>query len=134
MSDLDLIQLATPGFFAAMGLEKVVLDRQSAEGKTDAIGFETRDSIASLVMGTASLYMPLALNALLAPVMPGKGKHRKVLLGTAVGAAAFCCFICSAASAATGRTSSATTVVLLLGVQLPWSMRTVLGSLAAVRS
>ena len=88
MSDLDLIQLATPGFFAAMGLEKVVLDRQSAEGKTDAIGFETRDSIASLVMGTASLYMPLALNALLAPVMPGKGKYRKVLLGTAVGAAA----------------------------------------------
>jgi hypothetical protein len=53
---------------------------------------------------------------------------------TAVGAAAFCCFICSAASAATGRTSSATTVVLVLGVQLPWSMRTVLGSLAAVRS
>jgi sterol desaturase/sphingolipid hydroxylase (fatty acid hydroxylase superfamily) len=32
--------------------------------------------------------MPLALNALLAPVTPGKGKYRKVLLGTAVGAAA----------------------------------------------
>jgi sterol desaturase/sphingolipid hydroxylase (fatty acid hydroxylase superfamily) len=39
-------------------------------------------------MGTASLYVPIALNALLAPVGPGKGKYRKVLVGTAVGAAA----------------------------------------------
>ena len=88
MSEIDLIQIATPGFFAAMGLEKVALDRQAAAGNDTAIGFEKRDSIASLVMGTASLYMPLALNALLAPVGPGKGKYRKVLVGTAVGAAA----------------------------------------------
>lgn len=88
MSEIDLIQLATPGFFAAMGVEKVVLDRQAAAGNDTAIGFEKRDSIASLVMGTASLYVPLALNALLSPVSPGKGKYRKVLVGTAVGAAA----------------------------------------------
>ena len=88
MSEIDLIQIATPGFFAAMGLEKVALDRQAAAGNDTAIGFEKRDSIASLVMGTASLYMPIALNALLAPVGPGKGKYRKVLVGTAVGAAA----------------------------------------------
>ena len=88
MSEIDLIQLATPGFFAAMGVEKLVLDRQAAAGNDTAIGFEKRDSIASLVMGTASLYVPLALNALLSPVSPGKGKYRKVLVGTAVGAAA----------------------------------------------
>lgn len=88
MSEIDLIQLATPGFFAAMGLEKVALDRQAAAGNSSAIGFEKNDSIASLVMGTASLYVPLALNALLSPVAPGKGKYRRVLVGTAVGAAA----------------------------------------------
>lgn len=88
MSEIDLIQLATPGFFAAMGLEKIALDRQAAAGNTSAIGFEKRDSIASLVMGTASLYVPFALNALLSPVAPGKGKYRKVLVGAAVGAAA----------------------------------------------
>ena len=74
MSEIDLIQIATPGFFAAMGLEKVALDRQAAAGNDTAIGFEKRDSIASLVMGTASLYVPIALNALLAPVGSGKGK------------------------------------------------------------
>lgn len=87
MSEVDLIQLATPGFFAAIGLEKIVLDRQAAAGNNTAIGFEKRDSIASLVMGTASLSVPLALNALLSPVAPGKGKYRKVLLGTALSAA-----------------------------------------------
>ena len=88
MSEIDLIQIATPGFFAAMGLEKVALDRQAAAGNDTPIGFEKRDSIASLVMGTASLYVPLALNALLSPIAPGKGKYRKALVGTAVGAAA----------------------------------------------
>ena len=88
MSDIDLIQIATPGFFAAMGIEKFALDRQAAAGDDSAIGFERRDSIASLIMGTASLYVPLALNALLSPVAPGRGKYRKVLAGTAVGAAA----------------------------------------------
>ena len=88
MSDIDLIRLATPGFFAAIGVEKFALDRQATSGDHSAIGFERRDSLASLAMGTASLYMPLALNALLSPVAPGKGKYRKVLVGTAVGAAA----------------------------------------------
>ena len=71
MSEIDLIQIATPGFFAAMGVEKLVLDRQAAAGNDTAIGFEKRDSIASLVMGTASLFVPIALNALLGPVAPG---------------------------------------------------------------
>ena len=88
MSEIDLIQLATPGFFAAMGVEKFALDRQRAAGDDSAVGYERRDSIASLVMGTASLSVPIALNRLLAPVSPGKGRHRKVLIGTAIGAAA----------------------------------------------
>ena len=88
MSEIDLIQLATPGFFAAMGVEKIALDRQRAAGDDSALGFERRDSVASLVMGTASLYMPLVLNRVLSPVAPGKGRYRKVLVGTAIGAAA----------------------------------------------
>jgi sterol desaturase/sphingolipid hydroxylase (fatty acid hydroxylase superfamily) len=85
---IDLTQLATPGFFAAMGIEKAVLDRRAAQGDTSAIGYERRDTIASLVMGTASLLAPLALGRLLGPTTPGKGRYGKVLVAGALGAAA----------------------------------------------
>lgn len=89
---MNLIDLATPGFFAAMGIEHRVLSKRAAAGDTAAIGYERRDTIASLLMGTASLYAPIALNRALAPVQPGKGgrwsRGRLALVTTAVGAAA----------------------------------------------
>jgi sterol desaturase/sphingolipid hydroxylase (fatty acid hydroxylase superfamily) len=85
---IDLTQLATPGFFAAMGLEKVVLDRRAASGDTSAVGYERRDTRASLIMGTASLYAPMVLDRLLAPTTPGKGRYGKVLVVGVIGAAA----------------------------------------------
>jgi sterol desaturase/sphingolipid hydroxylase (fatty acid hydroxylase superfamily) len=85
---VDLTQIATPGFFAAMGIEKAVLDRRAAQGDDTAIGYERRDTIASLVMGTASLVAPIALGKLLAPTTPGRGKYGKVLVAGAIGAAA----------------------------------------------
>ena len=85
---MNLIDLATPGFFAAMGVERATLKRRTAAGDTSAIGYERSDTIASLLMGTASLYAPIALSRALSPVQPGKGRARVALVATAVGAAA----------------------------------------------
>ena len=52
---MNLIDLATPGFFAAMGIEHRVLAGRARAGDTSAVGYERRDTIASLLMGTASL-------------------------------------------------------------------------------
>ena len=85
---MNLIDLATPGFFAAMGIEHRVLSKRAAAGDTSAIGYERRDTVASLLMGTASLYAPIALARALAPVQPGRGRARVALVATALGAAA----------------------------------------------
>ena len=85
---VNLIDLATPGFFAAMGIEHRILERRAEAGDTSAVGYERRDTIASLLMGTASLYAPLALAKALAPVQPGRGRARIALVATALGAAA----------------------------------------------
>jgi sterol desaturase/sphingolipid hydroxylase (fatty acid hydroxylase superfamily) len=85
---VNLIDLATPGFFAAMGIEHRVLKKRAAAGDSTAVGYERKDTIASLLMGTASLYAPLAITRALAPIQPGKGKARIALVATALGAAA----------------------------------------------
>ncbi len=85
---MNLIDLATPGFFAAMGIEHRALKKRAADGDTTAIGYERKDTIASLLMGTASLYAPLALAKALKPIQPGKGRARVALVATALGAAA----------------------------------------------
>ena len=88
MAAPDLVTMAIPGFFAAMGLEKYVLDRRSAAGDERAIGYERNDTIASLAMGVGSLAVPLAIDRLLKPFTPGRGRlGRALVLGT-VGAAA----------------------------------------------
>jgi len=85
---MNLIDLATPGFFAAIGIEHRVLKKRAEAGDTTAVGYERKDTIASLLMGTASLYAPLALAKALKPVQPGKGRARVALVATALGAAA----------------------------------------------
>ena len=84
---MNLIDFATPGFFAAMGIENAVLEKRAARGDDRAVGYERKDTLASLAMGTASLYAPLAFAKILAPVQPGKGKYRKGLVGLTLGAA-----------------------------------------------
>ena len=88
MSDIDLIRLATPGFFAAMGIEKYALDRRVAAGDDTAVGYERTDTIASLLMGTASLSVPIVMSKFLAPVAPGRGRYARALVIGAIGAAA----------------------------------------------
>mgnify|MGYP006282151655 CR=1 FL=1 len=84
----DLISIATPGFFAAMGTEYAVLRRRAEQGDDAAVGYERNDTIASLLMGTASLAAPFVTAALLRPVQPGKGRYRPLLVGGAIAAAA----------------------------------------------
>lgn len=88
MAEDDLIAIAVPAFFAAMGAEKVVLDRRAASGDSSAIGFERNDTLASLAMGVGSLVVPPLMSRLLAPVTPGRGRHAKAFAIGAIGAAA----------------------------------------------
>ncbi len=86
---MDLTVAAIPFYFGSMGAEHLYLKRQVAGGRPPSAGdYERRDTLASLSMGVGSLVVPLALNKLLAPVVPGKGRFGKALVATAIGAAA----------------------------------------------
>lgn len=85
---MDLTVVAIPAYFGGMGAEYLWLKRTAAERGLTAGDYERRDTLASLSMGVGSLVAPLVMSKLLAPVTPGKGRYAKVLLGTAVGAAA----------------------------------------------
>jgi sterol desaturase/sphingolipid hydroxylase (fatty acid hydroxylase superfamily) len=81
--------LAVPGYFAAMGAEALWQRRRRAAGGGPTAGeYERRDTVASLTMGTLSLLAPLVVPRLVRPLAPGRGKYGKVLVGTALGAAA----------------------------------------------
>jgi sterol desaturase/sphingolipid hydroxylase (fatty acid hydroxylase superfamily) len=85
----DLTVVAVPAYFAAMGAEYLLQRRRLARGGPPTAGdYERRDTVASLTMGTASLIVPLLVPRLLRPFAPGRGRFGKVLLGTALGAAA----------------------------------------------
>lgn len=86
---LDLTVLAVPAYFAAMGAEYLWYRRSAAAGRPGTDGaYETRDTLASLTMGGLSLLGPLVVPRLLGPFVPGRGRFGKVLITTAVGAAA----------------------------------------------
>lgn len=87
MAETDLVTYAIPGFFGAMALEKVVLDRRAAAGDHSAIGYERNDTLASLAMGVGSLVVPLVMDRLLAPVTYGRGRAARALLLGTLGAA-----------------------------------------------
>jgi sterol desaturase/sphingolipid hydroxylase (fatty acid hydroxylase superfamily) len=85
----DLTVVSIPLYFGSMGLEYVWLkDRPEDEAAPPMIGFERRDTVASLTMGVASLIAPLVVPRLLRGVTPGKGRYAKVLVGGALAAAA----------------------------------------------
>jgi sterol desaturase/sphingolipid hydroxylase (fatty acid hydroxylase superfamily) len=84
----DLTVLATPLYFGSMELERRWLRRRAdAEGPSPA-DYAAPDARTSLTMGVASLVLPLATNALLRRVTPGRGRYGKALIGAAVTAAA----------------------------------------------
>ncbi len=85
---MDLTVTAVPGYFASMGAEYRYLKRRAELNGPSAADYERNDTIASLAMGVASLFAPLVLPKLLAPVTPGKGRYGKALVATAIGAVA----------------------------------------------
>ena len=86
---VDLTVLAVPGYFAAIGAEALWQRRRRAAGGGPTAGeYERRDTMASLTMGALSLLAPLVVPPLLAPFVPGRGRYGRVLVGTALGAAA----------------------------------------------
>ncbi len=86
---VDLTVAAIPFYFGSMGAEHLWLKRTAAQGRPRSAGdYERKDTLASLSMGVGSLVVPLALQKVLGPLTPGKGRWGKVLVGTAVGAAA----------------------------------------------
>jgi len=84
----ELTVVAIPLYFGSMGAEYLWLRDREDELEGSAGLYERRDTIASLTMGVGSLLGPLVMPKLLSKVVPGKGKYGKILLTTAIGAAA----------------------------------------------
>ena len=84
----DLTVLAVPAYGATIALEYVVLRRRARERGPSAGDYERRDTLASLAMGTASLFAPLVAAKLLRPITPGRGRYGRVLVTAALGAVA----------------------------------------------
>jgi sterol desaturase/sphingolipid hydroxylase (fatty acid hydroxylase superfamily) len=84
----DLTVVAIPFYFGSMAVEYLWLRRRVARRGPAAGDYERRDTVASLTMGVGSLVAPLLVPRLLGPFTPGKGRFGKVLLRTALAAAA----------------------------------------------
>ena len=85
---VDLTVVAVPGYFAAMGLEYLRQRRRPPTAPAVAGDYETRDTLASLAMGSISLVAPFVVPWSLRPITRGKGRFAKALVGAALGAAA----------------------------------------------
>ncbi len=82
-----------------MGAEHLYLRRRAAVRGPSAADYTRPDTLASLSMGVGSLVAPIVLAKVLEPFVPGKGRFAKLLVRTALGAAA----VTTAADAVTRR-------------------------------
>lgn len=86
---MDLTVGAIPFYFGSMGAEHLYLKRRAERtGAPAPTDYEHRDTLASLAMGVGSLVVPMALDRVLSPLTPGKGRWGRALVGVALGAAA----------------------------------------------
>lgn len=84
---MDLTVVAIPGFFASMGYEAWWLERRAKTEGPSPVDYERNDTLASLAMGTGSLFIPLATKKLAQNLALGSSKWAKPLLGVAAAAA-----------------------------------------------
>jgi sterol desaturase/sphingolipid hydroxylase (fatty acid hydroxylase superfamily) len=84
----DPTVVAIPFYFASMEAERRLLRQRADREGPSAADYTRADTQASLTMGVASLVVPLAAHLLVRRLVPGAGRYGKVLVGTAVGAAA----------------------------------------------
>ncbi|MEI7887534.1 MAG: sterol desaturase family protein [Actinomycetes bacterium] len=92
---MDLTVIAIPGFFASMGYEAWWLERRAQTEGPSPVDYERNDTLASLAMGTGSLFIPLATKKLAQNLAVGSHKWAKPLLGLA-GAAALTAVVADA--------------------------------------
>ena len=84
---MDPTVVAIPVFFGTMAAEGRALAARAGRVGPSAADYERRDTVTSLTMGTVSLLMPLVVPRVVAPLVPGRGRHARVLIGVAAGAA-----------------------------------------------
>jgi sterol desaturase/sphingolipid hydroxylase (fatty acid hydroxylase superfamily) len=84
---IDLTVAAIPFYFASMEAERRWLQRQAQAGRPSPADFESKDTAASLSMGVGSLLLPMVTNALVAKVLPGRGRFPNALVRTTAAAA-----------------------------------------------
>ena len=84
----DPTVVAIPFYFGSMEAERRYLKRRATQEGPSAADYTKDDTAASLTMGVASLVVPLAAHLLVQHVVPGKGRFGRLLVGTALGAAA----------------------------------------------
>ena len=84
----DPTVVAIPFYFGSMEAERRYLKRRAEQAGPSAADYTKDDTAASLTMGVASLVVPLAAHLLVQHVVPGKGRFGRLLVGTALGAAA----------------------------------------------
>ena len=84
---VDLTAVATPGYFASMGIENALLKKRAERIGPTAADYERGDTLANLTMGTASLFIPMATHALFDRIAPQRSKTGKGLVAVAATAA-----------------------------------------------
>jgi sterol desaturase/sphingolipid hydroxylase (fatty acid hydroxylase superfamily) len=84
---VDLTAVATPGYFATMGVENQLLKRRAERIGPSAADYEKGDTLANLAMGTLSLVIPLVTYPLAEKIAPQRSKVGKGLGALAAGAA-----------------------------------------------
>ncbi|MEX0768634.1 MAG: sterol desaturase family protein, partial [Microthrixaceae bacterium] len=92
---MDLTVVAIPGFFGSMAYEAWWLDRRAKAEGPSPVDYERKDTLASLAMGTGSLFIPVVTKKLAKNLAAGSGKWAQPLLGIA-GAAALAAVVADA--------------------------------------
>ena len=82
----DPTVVATPLYFTTMAAEAWYLGRRRRTVGETGGDYERQDTVASLLMGTGSLIVPLLAPKLLRPLTPGRGRLGRALVAATVGA------------------------------------------------
>jgi len=83
----DPTVVAIPFYFGSMEAERRHLRRRAVLSGPSAADYTPEDTKASLAMGVGSLVVPIASHLLARQLVPGTGRHPKLLVRTAVAAA-----------------------------------------------
>jgi sterol desaturase/sphingolipid hydroxylase (fatty acid hydroxylase superfamily) len=84
---VDLTVTAIPFYFGSMAAEHRFLRARAAREGPSAADYTRPDTLASLSMGVGSIVVPMLTSRALRPLVPGRGRWGKALVGAAVAGA-----------------------------------------------